>query len=77
MGKMSLSVLFAMFLAGCTGFANLGLFAPIPVRTPNLVEAPAAEPEDDGGFFDGLGDLGDIGGGDGMFGGDQAGGGLL
>ncbi|MCH8183537.1 MAG: hypothetical protein IID55_10175 [Proteobacteria bacterium] len=79
MGKVGVSVLLAVFLAGCAGFANQSQFAPIPVRTPNLVEAPAAGPEDDGGFFDGLGDLGDIGGGDGdgMFGGDDAGGGLL
>lgn len=76
MGKVLLSVLLVGVLAGCAGFVGQSQFAPKPVRTPNSVEAPAAQPEDDGGFFDGLDGLGDVGGGDdgGMFGGDDGGG---
>lgn len=82
MRKVLLSVLLVGFLAGCEAFANRSQFAPVLPRQADTVgaEATAAEPEDDGGFFDGLGDLGDIDGGDpggGFFDGDDSGGGLL
>lgn len=78
MGKVLLSVILVGILAGCAGFANQSQFAPSPLRVPNSGQAPAPAAEEDRGFFDGLGDLGDIGGGgDGMFDGDEGGGAIF